>query len=83
MFNGGVWLHEVLHWQGHAAVVVMSAIASVLCPAHQGTPSKSLTAATSSLFAGKGMPGLSHKREMPGTKNETRVDPHAECCRSA
>jgi drug/metabolite transporter (DMT)-like permease len=34
VFSGALWLHEVLHWQDHAAVLLMVvAIASVLWPA--------------------------------------------------
>lgn len=34
VFSGALWLHEVLHWQDHAAVLLMMvAIASVLWPA--------------------------------------------------
>jgi len=33
VFSGALWLHEVLHWQDHAAVLLMvAAIASVLWP---------------------------------------------------
>lgn len=38
VFSGALWLHEVLHWQDHAAVLLMvAAIASVLWPARSRT----------------------------------------------
>jgi drug/metabolite transporter (DMT)-like permease len=41
VFSGALWLHEVLHWQDHAAVLLMMvAIASVLWPAQAGEPGK-------------------------------------------
>ena len=39
VFSGALWLHEVLHWQDHAAVLLMmAAIASVLWPARTQAP---------------------------------------------
>ena len=39
VFSGALWLDEVLHWQDHAAVLLMvAAIASVLWPVRQKLP---------------------------------------------